>query len=304
MESDVLKRKVGELEVLGDCPVCLEQKLDNRVLVPCGHSICLDCLERILPPNSQNKCPECKQIFTVFPKAADFMKDYRKNSLVSFLQKEPQQKHHKPEKTEDYERTKTSFQADLDETILVLQAKKRETKSAAQVQLKQVDTYFDQVIQQATQARERIKQSLIASAHEFTINEKKLGEAIENCKSLQRMIESTPLTLWSKFGPTIEESVKQSKKVETTPIEHEVFLCSPNILQFGHYEMKEFIPLGKEELLKKDLESLAKDLSTGTLQQKCEAITALKSYTIQCSHPIIIDTFRQRNRKRTFHLHH
>jgi hypothetical protein len=75
-----------ELTKLSECPVCLESKKDNRTLTPCGHSMCLDCLEIYLN-KKMDVCPECKAKYKIFPKAADFMKDFRKNSLVDLLLK-------------------------------------------------------------------------------------------------------------------------------------------------------------------------------------------------------------------------
>lgn len=43
---------------LAECPVCFE--LPTRLLRPCGHMICENCLHRI----GSGRCPVCKQGFT------------------------------------------------------------------------------------------------------------------------------------------------------------------------------------------------------------------------------------------------
>ncbi len=86
MEEKLSKSDLDELLKTSECPVCLEQRKDNRILIPCGHSICIECLHVYLTKEKNNPlCPECKQKFQLFPKASEFPKDFRKNQLVGFL---------------------------------------------------------------------------------------------------------------------------------------------------------------------------------------------------------------------------
>ena len=52
------------LEQLLDCPVCFE-RLDgsNRVL-PCQHTFCKKCLERVKNEFKELRCPECRTKYT------------------------------------------------------------------------------------------------------------------------------------------------------------------------------------------------------------------------------------------------
>jgi hypothetical protein len=89
------KRKFGQLSSLGECPICLEKKLDNRVLVPCGHSVCFDCLGKLISIQTPHRCPECKQEFEIHDQPSKFVKDYRKNSLVEIFTTETNEIHSK-----------------------------------------------------------------------------------------------------------------------------------------------------------------------------------------------------------------
>jgi hypothetical protein len=75
---------VEELLKLCECPVCLEHQRDNRVLVPCGHSMCFKCIQHLLHQGN-TLCPECNETLQIPTNVSSFMKDYRKNSLVELL---------------------------------------------------------------------------------------------------------------------------------------------------------------------------------------------------------------------------
>ncbi len=66
------------------CPQCLHQKPDNRVLSPCGHSLCIDCLGVLLLDQS-SRCPQCNAKFARDGPASSFMKDFQKNSLIDLM---------------------------------------------------------------------------------------------------------------------------------------------------------------------------------------------------------------------------
>jgi tripartite motif-containing protein 56 len=79
-------KNLEEIQKLAECPICLEPKTDNRVLVPCGHTICTECLEKLLVEKI-TKCSLCKEEFQVPSdgKATSFVKDYGKNTLANLM---------------------------------------------------------------------------------------------------------------------------------------------------------------------------------------------------------------------------
>lgn len=51
-----------------ECPVCLETYVDPRMLTTCGHSVCADCVQKLIeaPPNPTSvTCPECREVSQV-----------------------------------------------------------------------------------------------------------------------------------------------------------------------------------------------------------------------------------------------
>ena len=49
-----------ELELTGDCPICMDT-LTNPVLLPCGHHFCQSCVDRIVGMAIESrKCPSCR----------------------------------------------------------------------------------------------------------------------------------------------------------------------------------------------------------------------------------------------------
>lgn len=78
-ETFIEKTKTNDVSIVKEqklvydetnCPVCLEEYNDNRtVLLPCGHSVCYGCYQRIIP----KKCPVCRGIPNCAISFSDFM---------------------------------------------------------------------------------------------------------------------------------------------------------------------------------------------------------------------------------------
>ena len=64
METTGKDAILGLLELI-KCPICLEIYADPRML-PCQHSFCLCCLERLAESDSRwGRCPQCRQLFRI-----------------------------------------------------------------------------------------------------------------------------------------------------------------------------------------------------------------------------------------------
>ncbi len=75
---------VDELSKLAECPVCFGLKGDNKLLFPCGHSLCKECLESICARTTEKLCPKCKKAFQI-PSNGKFSKDSQKEHLIELL---------------------------------------------------------------------------------------------------------------------------------------------------------------------------------------------------------------------------
>jgi hypothetical protein len=48
-----------------NCPICLEELLEATIpclLVPCGHTFCSECCDKLFKENEEVSCPLCRQI--------------------------------------------------------------------------------------------------------------------------------------------------------------------------------------------------------------------------------------------------
>jgi hypothetical protein len=84
LKVEKMEQTLQGFVLLGECYVCKHLKSDNRILSPCRHSLCFDCLHRLIEDNNL-QCPECKQIFEINGEANSFGNDLRKDSLVDLL---------------------------------------------------------------------------------------------------------------------------------------------------------------------------------------------------------------------------
>ncbi len=74
--------EMENLSNIAACPICLELKT-NQVLLPCGHSFCLDDLSKQVN-SKNNKCSLCQK---EFPEEGlnSFVKNYDRNSLAEVV---------------------------------------------------------------------------------------------------------------------------------------------------------------------------------------------------------------------------
>ncbi len=279
-KSNPPKRKAGALGSLGECPICLEQKTDNRLLIPCGHGLCFDCLEKLISQKNRH-CPHCKKEFKPHSKASNFVKDYQKNSLVEFLLQEKSQ----AELTEDQAwDQQEKLVNELAERILVLEAKLRECEQLVSCKnsLKELDNHFDKIIEQVNQAREKGKEIIRSQSEGFTTYEVSLREGIQSCKSLRKVIQDATPSLFVTLKSSLQASIEEVYQIENRvpKMLHTVFVPNPLPSAFGDYAANAWTPTeSTEELWLMDLRYLTEILTNdGTIQQKLDAVAALKSY--------------------------
>jgi Zinc finger, C3HC4 type (RING finger) len=70
------------------CPVCLEIRPDNRILVPCAHTVCLLCIYS-MTTKGMAECPQCKESIN-FPKLKDPLslpKNFDRNNMAEMALK-------------------------------------------------------------------------------------------------------------------------------------------------------------------------------------------------------------------------
>jgi hypothetical protein len=256
---------VGELHSLGECPVCLERKQDNQVLVPCGHSFCSDCLQIIFKVPEEGLCPLCKS------KPEKFTRDFSKNSLVDILE------HHPKKRKLPILQAKA---ADLRQMRVILAAKEREQRPCLKSLLALADEYFDSHPEHSQQ-REIFKTTL-KSADLFSVYEKQLDHQLQSCKVLQGLQQGSSL-LAALFEQLFNETSQSS---------FDFYDFDPNQ---GCLLLKTWTPLRPMDLIKEDTSSLVACLAIGTNEEKASAISALLLYFETCNIRYYAPLFRFSN---------
>lgn len=79
-----------QLAELLTCPVCQDIFKDPRQL-PCGHSLCLECVEKMIDHTSENpfRCPDCRAYFGQIVEVqknytlSGIAEEYRSRTVVS-----------------------------------------------------------------------------------------------------------------------------------------------------------------------------------------------------------------------------
>lgn len=59
---------MDESDLLADlleCPICLEQLESTSRVLPCQHTFCVKCLERIVHSQKELRCPECRTLIEI-----------------------------------------------------------------------------------------------------------------------------------------------------------------------------------------------------------------------------------------------
>lgn len=71
------------------CSICMDLYSDPRALVPCLHSFCKRCLERLITSEPVLKCPECRAEVTLGTKGIDgLMKNFQLQGIVDIYKSE------------------------------------------------------------------------------------------------------------------------------------------------------------------------------------------------------------------------
>ena len=58
-EDDIENQENANENRRNICPVCF-YRTKNAAITPCGHTLCLDCGNRIATQPTMNHCPECR----------------------------------------------------------------------------------------------------------------------------------------------------------------------------------------------------------------------------------------------------
>lgn len=48
-----------------ECPVCIEEIDDTWKMLPCQHTFCLSCLEKLYEASQSPQCPTCRSVILV-----------------------------------------------------------------------------------------------------------------------------------------------------------------------------------------------------------------------------------------------
>ncbi|KAL7668323.1 hypothetical protein ACOME3_009029 [Neoechinorhynchus agilis] len=75
-----------QLEDLRTCPICLDTFKDPRAL-PCCHTFCCQCIEKIVENERQISCPCCRRVFNLNGKPRDVL--YRNHRAATLIDLKP-----------------------------------------------------------------------------------------------------------------------------------------------------------------------------------------------------------------------
>jgi SNF2 family DNA or RNA helicase len=83
-----LQNTIETIENVDSCPICLED-IDNVAITSCGHKFCWECIENFTKSTHVNKCPCCKNEFSLkdiyLLKKQDHQDDKQKNFELNSL---------------------------------------------------------------------------------------------------------------------------------------------------------------------------------------------------------------------------
>ena len=77
------------LNIILECPVCLNTFNESSRVLPCQHTFCYECLEDIVAKRGILHCPECRvchiELFTCVINSVEILHTYRFPSIfISF----------------------------------------------------------------------------------------------------------------------------------------------------------------------------------------------------------------------------
>ncbi|KAL7667508.1 hypothetical protein ACOME3_010504 [Neoechinorhynchus agilis] len=75
-----------QLEDLRTCPICLDTFKDPRAL-PCCHTFCCQCIEKIVENERRISCPCCRRVFNLNGKPSDVL--YRNHRAATLIELKP-----------------------------------------------------------------------------------------------------------------------------------------------------------------------------------------------------------------------